>query len=81
MADQSELYAEDAPSRYRCRRCQGQLRSLEFDGEHEDCEPELDRIKQRDAQRQLHRDTAVMLRRLGYTERAQVHDVLAEGRW
>jgi hypothetical protein len=56
----------------------------ESDGE---CDPdcdflrELDRIKQRDAQRQLHRDTANVLRKLGWYERAAVHDTLAEGRW
>lgn len=65
---------------YSCRRCQRKLRSL---NEHdEECgEPELDRLRQRDAQRQLHRDTARLLRKLGEPERAAVHDTLAEGRW
>ena len=73
----------DAPVHYSCRKCQRPLYSLEFDGEHEDCERvnELDRIRQRDAQRQLHLDTARLLRRLGEPERAAVHDQLAEGRW
>jgi hypothetical protein len=67
-----------------CRRCQRPMRHGSEDGE---CDPdcdfplELDRIKQRDAQRQLHRDTALLLRRVGFEERAAIHDTLAEGRW
>jgi len=73
----------DAPVHYSCRKCQRPLHSLEFDGEHEDCEfhKQLDRIRQRDAQRQLHRHTALLLRKLGFPEEAAKQDVLAEGRW
>ena len=50
--------------------------------EHEDCEPQdFDAARVREAQRNLHRDTAWMLRKLGQPERAAVHDTLAEGRW
>ena len=50
--------------------------------EHEDCEPQgIDAARVREAQRNLHRDTAWLLRKLGQAERAAVHDTLAEGRW
>ena len=50
--------------------------------EHEECEPQgIDAARVREAQRNLHRDTAWMLRKLGQPERAAVHDTLAEGRW
>lgn len=50
--------------------------------EHDECEPEgIDEARVREAQRQLHRDTARLLRQLGHHERAAVHDTLAEGRW
>jgi hypothetical protein len=79
-----EVYTDELVSVQRtCRRCQRPTRNLE-DGECDpDCDTpqELDRIKQRDAQRQLHVDTARLLRRLGFFERAAVHDQLAEGRW
>jgi len=73
----------DEPALYTCRRCQGRVKSLENDGEHEDCEREgqIDHARQREAQRQLHRDTARLLRKLGEPDRAAVHDTLAEGRW
>ena len=49
--------------------------------EHEDCEPQgIDAARVREAQRNLHRDTAWLLRRLGQAERAAVHDVEAERR-
>ena len=49
--------------------------------EHEDCEPQdFDAARVREAQRNLHRDTAWLLRRLGQPERAAVHDVEAERR-
>jgi DnaJ-class molecular chaperone len=72
----------DEPANYTCRRCQGRVKSLENDGEHEDCERkgQIDHARQREAQRQLHRDTAWMLRKLGQAERAAVHDVEAERR-
>jgi len=82
MIDDTQ-YQDDSPVQQTCRRCQRPTRNLE-DGE---CDPdcdfprELDRIRQRDAQRQLHLDTARLLRRLGWEERAAVHDQLAEGRW
>ena len=78
-----QQYADDSPVQQTCRRCQRPTRNME-DGECDpDCDqqPELDRIRQRDAQRQLHIDTARLLRRLGEHERAAVHDQLAEGRW
>jgi hypothetical protein len=78
-----QQYTDDSPVQQTCRRCQRPRRSLE-DGECDpdcDTQPELDRIRQRDAQRQLHVDTARLLRRLGELERAAVHDQLAEGRW
>jgi len=50
--------------------------------EHEECEPQgIDAARVREAQRNLHRDTAWLLRKLGQAERAAVHDTLAEGRW
>ena len=50
--------------------------------EHDDCEPQgIDAARVREAQRNLHRDTAWLLRKLGQAERAAVHDTLAEGRW
>ena len=49
--------------------------------QHEDCEPAgIDAARVREAQRNLHRDTAWLLRRLGQAERAAVHDVEAERR-
>lgn len=84
MIDQDQ-YQDESPVSLTCRRCQRPVRhkSME-DGEcWPDCQTdaELVRIQQRDAQRQLHRDTANMLRRMGWYERATVHDQLAEGRW
>lgn len=79
----SEPEAYDESVLYTCRRCQCKTRSLEHDGEHGECEREgaIDHARAREAQRQLHRDTARLLRQLGHAERAQVHDTLAEGRW
>ena len=62
----------------RCRRCDGQLRSLEFDGEHEDCTPRVDHARQRAAIRRLHEATALLLIRAGYPEEAAWHAAEAE---
>jgi len=49
--------------------------------EHEDCEPAgIDAARVREAQRNLHRDTAWLLRKLGQAERAAVHDIEADRR-
>jgi hypothetical protein len=49
--------------------------------QHKDCEPQgIDAARVREAQRNLHRDTAWLLRKLGQAERAAVHDVEAERR-
>jgi len=49
--------------------------------EHEDCEPAgIDEARAREARRQLHRDTAWLLRKLGQAERAAVHDIEADRR-
>jgi hypothetical protein len=80
----TEQYQDESPVSQTCRRCQRPVRfRSQEDGEcWPDCnDQQLDRIRQRDAQRQLHRDTAAMLRRFGWPERAAVHDQLAEGRW
>ena len=46
--------------------------------EHEDCEGrEDDSPRRREAIRQLHRDTARMLRRQGFAERAAIHEFFA----
>jgi hypothetical protein len=79
--ERAEQYAEDAPERYRCRRCQGQLRSLEFDGEHAPgtCyEPRVDHARQRLAWRKLHEATALLLIRAGFPEEAAWHAAEAE---
>ena len=65
-------------SRCSCRVAQGRVAREE----HEDCEPQgIDAARVREAQRNLHRDTAWLLRKLGQAERAAVHDTLAEGKW
>jgi len=81
----TDQFTDESTVQQTCRRCQRPVRhkSME-DGEcWPDCDtqPEIDRIRQRDAQRQLHLDTARLLRRLGFEERAAVHDQLAQGRW
>ena len=75
-----EGYDADVAVCCQCRRTVAQGRVARM--EHEDCEREgqIDHARQREAQRQLHRDTAWMLRRLGQAERAAVHDVEAERR-
>lgn len=70
-------------SRYTCPNC-GQTSRHRFlaDGWCDDCagleaapsDPEHSRA----ARRQLHRDAALMLRRLGFPERAAIHDAEAD---
>lgn len=72
-------YEEELTS-YTCRRCQRRLKSLEFDGEHEDCESEVDTERRGSAIRRLHRDTARLLRRAGFPEEAAYHDLRGEER-
>lgn len=54
----------------RCRRCDGRLKSLEFDGEHDDCLPEVDPVRQRAAIHSLYLRTARMLKRDGHQDEA-----------
>ena len=69
----------DEPALYTCRRCQGRVKSLENDGEHEDCEPQgIDAARVREARAYLYESTALMLRDLGRHERAAVHQAEAE---
>ena len=65
-----------------CSCCSRQIRQgRTARDQHEDCEPQgSDAARVREAQRNLHRDTAWMLRKLGQAERAAVHDVEAERR-
>ena len=75
-----EVYDADVAVCCQCRRTVAQGRVAR--DQHEDCEPQdFDAARVREAQRNLHRDTAWMLRKLGQPERAAVHDTLAEGRW
>jgi len=66
-----------------CSYCSRQIRQGRVArDQHEDCEPQgIDAARVREAQRNLHRDTAWLLRKLGQAERAAVHETLAEGRW
>ena len=67
-----------------CRRCGRPVRSLEHDGECRPCalgvppDDGATRARREAGWRQLHRDTALLLRRAGFPERAAVHDGLAE---
>ena len=75
-----EGYDADVAVCCQCRRTVAQGRTAR--DQHEECEPQgIDAARVREAQRNLHRDTAWLLRQLGQAERAAVHDVLAEGRW
>ena len=75
-----EGYDADVAVCCQCRRTVAQGRTAR--DQHEDCEPQgIDAARVREAQRNLHRDTAWLLRKLGQAERAAVHDTLAEGRW
>ena len=66
---------------YSCRQCERPLRHLGYDGLCDPCagmgEAE-DAARKREARRRLHRDTAFLLRRLGFPERAAWHDTEAE---
>ena len=74
-----EGYDADVAVCCQCRRTVAQGRVARM--EHEDREPQgIDAARVREAQRNLHRDTAWMLRKLGQPERAAVHDVEAERR-
>ena len=74
-----EGYDADVAVCCQCRRTVAQGRTAR--DQHEECEPQgIDAARVREAQRNLHRDTAWMLRRLGQAERAAVHDVEAERR-
>ena len=70
---------DSEPNHYTCRRCQGRLKSLEFDGEHEECGArDIDTARQREAIRRLHLSTAKMLQRTGHAEEAAYHFSEAE---
>lgn len=58
-----------------CRSCGGMLRTNEYDGECASCSGvEVDDSeRRREALRQLHADTAVMLRRMGFLADADWH--------
>ena len=74
-----EGYDADVAVCCQCRRTVAQGRTAR--DQHEDCEPAgIDAARVREAQRNLHRDTAWLLRKLGQAERAAVHDVEAERR-
>ena len=75
--DAERIEAIEETGRYLCRRCQGRIRSLQFDGEHEDCEPRVDEAKAREARRIGEERTAKMLRRLGFPARAAIHEARA----
>lgn len=70
---------------YTCRGCQRTTRhSLNCsDGYCDTCNgvtrvEEEDAARRREGRRQLHRDTALLLRRLGFAERAAWHEVEAD---
>ena len=81
-AERIEAVAESG--RGACRRCGRPVRSLEHDGECGPCalgippDDAATRARREAGWRQLHRDTALLLRRAGHPERAAVHDGLAE---
>lgn len=81
MIDSERIEAIEDAGRYVCRRCQGRLRSLEFDSEHEDCEPRVDEARAREARKNGHLDTARLLHRLGFDGQAEWHERAAQGRW
>lgn len=64
-----------------CRRCRERVVSLDESGvcyDGCDCEGrEDDSPRRQEAIRQLHRDTARMLRRQGFAERAAIHEFFA----
>lgn len=79
MIDTDQLQ-DDESALYSCRRCQRKLRALDGDGEHMGgcyAEVEVDKARQREAMRRLHRDTARLLKRMGFSEEAAWHDVEA----
>lgn len=66
---------------YRTCECGRVIKSLEHDGQCRKCagiEDDDDPARRREARRRLHRDTAMLLRRLGEHERAALHDADAE---
>jgi hypothetical protein len=66
--ERAELFEDTVYAR--CRRCDGRLHSLEFDGEHEDCRPRVDPERQRAAIHSLYLRTARMLKREGHADEA-----------
>ena len=64
-----------------CPECGGRVRSREHDGRCRRCaglEPEDESARRHEGRRRLHRDTAMLLRRIGHPERAAWHDAEVE---
>ena len=63
---------------YTCKGCGGELKTLEWDGYHRRClglDSPDDGLKVKESIRRLHKDTARMLRKMGFAEEAAWHEL------